>query len=57
MAWSIKAPVKPMKLEDEIDRKTIEELKENIEKLYPDSGRIIDYIESRGLVAGFLPFF
>ena len=49
----IRAPAqaRSTKLEDEIDPRTIEELKENIDKLYPDSGRIIDYIESRGLVA------
>ena len=45
------APGRSTKLENEIDPGTIEELRENIGKLYPDSGRIIDYIESRGLVA------
>ena len=47
----VTAPGRSTKLENEIDPGTIEELRENIDKLYPDSGRIIDYIESRGLVA------
>ena len=47
----VETKARSTKLEDEVDPRTIEELKENIDKLYPDSGRIIDYIESRGLVA------
>jgi len=48
----VSATAKSVKLEDEIDDSTIKELKVNIDRLYPDSVKIIDYIESRGLVAG-----
>ncbi|MEM0155593.1 MAG: DUF790 family protein [Thermoplasmataceae archaeon] len=39
------------KMENELDKDLINEVKMNIEKLYPDSDRIVDYIESKGLIA------
>lgn len=42
---------KSAKLENELDRDLIDEVRRNVEKLYPNSDRMIDYIESKGLIA------
>lgn len=42
---------KSRKMADELDIELIDEIRINVERLYPDSDRIVDYIESKGLIA------
>jgi len=37
-------------LKKELDDSSINSIKKELEKLYPDSNKMIDYIESQGLV-------